>query len=87
MKWHSGRSFVADDVIWNIKRALDAKTGSATVGLMSGYMLTRYDTGEKDGKGNPKMATRLWNANADRPCVRRATAFWRSSGCRRTSCA
>ncbi len=63
-KWHSGRPVVADDVIWNLKRALDPKTGSATVGLMAGYLLERYDTGERDDKGNAKFSQRLWDANA-----------------------
>ena len=64
VKWHSGRPFVADDVIWNLKRALDPKTGSATVGLMAGYLLENYDTGEKDDNGQPKFSRRLWDANA-----------------------
>lgn len=63
-KWQSGRPFVADDVIWNIKRALDPKNGSATVSVMSSYMLERYETGEKDDKGKPKFSQRLWDANA-----------------------
>lgn len=63
-KWRSGRPFVADDVVWNIRRALDAKTGSSVLGLMKSYMLEEYETGEKDEKGNPKKSTRLWDANA-----------------------
>ena len=63
-KWQSGRPFVADDVIWNLKRALDPKTGSATVSVMSSYMLQRFETGEKDDKGQPKFSQRLWDANA-----------------------
>jgi peptide/nickel transport system substrate-binding protein len=27
-------------------------------------MLTEYDTGQKDDKGNPKLSTKLWDANA-----------------------
>ncbi len=64
VKWHNGRDFVAEDVAWNINHALDAKTGSSVLGLMKGYMLEEYDTGEKDKDGNPKMSTRLWDANA-----------------------
>jgi peptide/nickel transport system substrate-binding protein len=63
-KWRSGRPFTADDVEWNIKRALDPKTGSSVLGLMKAYMLEEYDTGQKDEKGNPKKSTRLWDANA-----------------------
>jgi peptide/nickel transport system substrate-binding protein len=64
VKWHNGRQFTADDVVWNLKRVLDAKTGSSTVGLMKGFMLEEFETGEKDDKGNPKKSTRLWDANA-----------------------
>ncbi len=63
-KWHNGRQFTADDVIWNLKRVLDPKTGSSTVGLMKGFLLEEYDTGEKDDKGNAKKSVRLWDANA-----------------------
>ncbi|TDJ61983.1 MAG: ABC transporter substrate-binding protein [Proteobacteria bacterium] len=64
VKWHSGRPFTADDVTWNLKHVLDVATGSSVLGLMKGYMLEEYDTGKKDDKGNPKMSTRLWDANA-----------------------
>jgi peptide/nickel transport system substrate-binding protein len=64
VKWHNGRQFTADDVMWNLKHVLDPKTGSSTVGLMKGFLLEEYDTGEKDDKGNPKKSTRLWDANA-----------------------
>ncbi len=57
VKWHSGREFTADDAIWNIKRCLDAKTGSSVLGLMKGYMLNDV---EKDGE----KTTELWDANA-----------------------
>ncbi len=62
--WHSGRPLVADDVIWNLKRALDPATGSATVVLMAGYMLERYDTGEKEDNVQAIFGRRLWDANA-----------------------
>ena len=64
VKWHSGRPLLAEDVIWNLKRVLDPAVGSSVIGLMKGYMLEDYDTGEKDDKGNPKMSVRLWDANA-----------------------
>ncbi len=64
VKWHSGRQFTADDVAWNIKRVLDPKTGSSVLGLMKGFILDEFETGEKDDKGNPKKSTRLWDANA-----------------------
>ena len=64
IKWHNGRDFTADDVIWNINHCLDPNTGSSVLGLMKGYMLEEYDTGEKDDGGNAKKSTRLWDANA-----------------------
>lgn len=64
VKWRSGRQFVADDVVWNITRALDPKTGSSVLGLMKGYMLTEYETGEKDAEGKAKKSTRLWDSRA-----------------------
>ena len=51
VSWHNGRPFVADDVIWNISRALDPAVGSSVVGLMQGYMMN--DEG-----------TAIWDANA-----------------------
>lgn len=51
IKWHSGRDFVADDVVWNLRRVLDPATGSSVLGLMAGYMMN------DDG-------TALWDANA-----------------------
>ena len=64
IKWHSGRQFTADDVVWNLKRVLDAKTGSSTVGAMKSFILEEFETGDKDDKGNAKKSTRLWDANA-----------------------
>src|SRR5437588_447255 len=64
VNWHNGRQFNADDVVWNLKRVLDPKTGSSTVGLMKGCLLEEFETGDKDEKGNPKKSTRLWDANA-----------------------
>jgi peptide/nickel transport system substrate-binding protein len=64
VKWHKGRQFTADDVVWNLKRVLDAKVGSSTVGLMKDFLLKDVETNEKDAKGNPKKTTELWDANA-----------------------
>jgi peptide/nickel transport system substrate-binding protein len=55
--WRSGRKFTADDVVWNLKFALDERNGSSTIGLMRGYLLEGY---EHDGAKH----TRLWDANA-----------------------
>lgn len=57
IKWHNGRDFVADDVVWNLKHALDPATGSSMVGLMKGYLLNDV---KKDGKDSVE----LWDANA-----------------------
>ena len=65
MKWRKGRQFTADDVVWNLKRVLDAKTGSSTVGLLKGFILDEFETDESDDKTNAKKkSTRLWDANA-----------------------
>ena len=64
VKWHNGRDFTADDIIWNIQHVLDPATGSSVLGLMKGYMLEEYDTGKKDKDGNPVMSTRLWSDKA-----------------------
>src|SRR2546426_953924 len=64
VKWHNGRQFNADDVVWNLKRVLDPKTGSSVLGLMKGFLLEEFETGEKDDKGNAKKSTKLWDANA-----------------------
>jgi peptide/nickel transport system substrate-binding protein len=64
VKWHNGRQFAADDVVWNLKRVLDPKTGSSVLGLMKSFLLEDYETGEKDDKGNPKKSSRLWDAGA-----------------------
>jgi peptide/nickel transport system substrate-binding protein len=63
VKWHNGRQFNADDVVWNITRWLDPAVGSSSLGLMRGYMLEQFDTGQvRDGR--PVMSTRLWDSKA-----------------------
>jgi len=64
VEWHSGRPLTADDVVWNLKRVLEPEVGSSVIGLMRGYMLEEYDTGQKDEDGNAKKSVRLWDANA-----------------------
>ena len=64
VSWRKGRKFTADDVVWNLTRVLDAKTGSSTVGLLRGFILEDFETGEKDDKGAAKKSTRLWDASA-----------------------
>jgi len=61
--WRNGRKFGADDVVWNLKRVLDPKTGSSVIGLMKGYILQDSETG-KDASGKPTLESRLWTANA-----------------------
>lgn len=63
-KWHNGRKLTAEDLAWNINHVLDPATGSSVIGLMKGYMLEEYDTGEKKEDGSAMMSTRLWDSNA-----------------------
>ena len=51
VKWHNGDDFVADHVIWNLKRVLDPNTGSSVLGLMTGYLMN-------------EAGDALWDANA-----------------------
>ncbi|MBX6368366.1 MAG: ABC transporter substrate-binding protein [Rhodospirillales bacterium] len=64
VKWRNGRQFTADDVVWNLKRVLDPSVGSSMLGLMKGFLLEEFETGEVDAKGQRKKSTRLWDANA-----------------------
>ena len=64
VKWHNGRDFVADDVVWNFQHFLDPANGSSSIGLMKSYLLEEYETGEKDDEGNPKTSIRFWSDNA-----------------------
>ena len=56
IKWHNGRRFVADDVIWNIKHWLDPATGSIMMSLQS-YLTNTIGEGDD-------AVTSLWDANA-----------------------
>ncbi|MEX1109298.1 MAG: ABC transporter substrate-binding protein [Dongiaceae bacterium] len=64
IKWSNGDEFTADHVVWNMTRWLDESVGSSVLGLMKGYMLVEFDTGETNEDGSQKMATRLWADNA-----------------------
>lgn len=65
--WHSGRNFTAEDVVWNIRRVLDEKTGSSVRSFMQGYMLEDYQQADQ-------THSRLWDEDAieilDRHTVR-----------------
>jgi len=64
VKWHDGRAFTADDVIWNLKRVADPATGSSVLGLFKGYLVKDFPAEGLDAKGKPKMTSRLWADNA-----------------------
>ncbi len=63
-KWHSGRPFLADDVVWNLRHILDPATGSSSIGLMKSYLLSDVKTGESNDDGTPKTRVAIWDANA-----------------------
>ncbi len=62
-RWRSGRPFLADDVVWNIRHVLDPATGSSVLGLMRPYMMADFDDGV-DAAGKPRKTARLWDAQA-----------------------
>jgi peptide/nickel transport system substrate-binding protein len=64
VKWRDGRDFNADDVVWNLRRVLDTKVGSSTIGLFQGFLLEAVDEGKKDASGNSLSSTKLWSENA-----------------------
>src|SRR3546814_12377936 len=64
IKWHSGRPFGADDVIWNLTRLLSDDAGSSMLGLMKGYMLNAVDTGPVEESGAKIIRHALWDTNA-----------------------
>ncbi len=61
--WHSGRPFLADDVIWNLTRLVSDEVGSSFLGLMEPFLLETYEDGT-DEEGNPITRHRLWREDA-----------------------
>ena len=64
IKWHNGRDFTADDVVWNLNHVLDPATGSSVLGLFKGMLLEEYETGKTNDNGDPVKSTRLWREDA-----------------------
>ena len=65
VSWHNGRRFVADDVVWNLRRLLDPATGSSALGLMRGYMLTdKVQAGESARMHRAGAVPHLWDSGA-----------------------
>jgi len=64
IKWFNGRALTAEDVVWNIKNAVDPATGSSILGLIKAYLMEDYPTNRVGTDGKPVMSSRLWDANA-----------------------
>jgi peptide/nickel transport system substrate-binding protein len=65
VRWRKGRPFTAEHAVWNLKRVLDAKTGSSVVGLLKSYILDEVETDEIEPRTSArKTTTRLWDASA-----------------------
>jgi peptide/nickel transport system substrate-binding protein len=43
---------------------LSDKTGSSILGLFKSFLLTEYDTGQKDASATTKRDSRVWSSNA-----------------------
>lgn len=65
VRWHNGDRFNADDVVFNLNRWLDPATGSSNLGLFS-QLTEKYNTGETDDSGNPKMGNRMRRGAVER---------------------
>jgi len=65
VRWHNGDKFNADDVVFNLNRWLDPATGSSNLGLFS-QLTEKYNTGETDDDGNPKMGNRMRQGAVER---------------------
>ena len=64
VKWHNGRSFDADDVVWNLNHVLDPDTGSSVLGLMQGYMMNDEGTAKWDANAVEKVDSHTVRLNA-----------------------
>lgn len=64
VKWSDGRAFTADDVVWNLKHALDPASGSSFLSLFAGFIMETYETDKKDDSGKPVIGHRLWRDDA-----------------------
>jgi peptide/nickel transport system substrate-binding protein len=69
IKWHKGRDFTSDDVIWNIKRSLDPATGSSTLGLMKGYMMDDAAKNLWDSKAIERVDAHTFRMNLKAPTI------------------
>jgi peptide/nickel transport system substrate-binding protein len=63
IKWHNGKAFTADDVVWNLKQLCDPAVGSSFLGLVKGYLMKEVPDGA-DASGKPKTKLELWDTNA-----------------------
>jgi peptide/nickel transport system substrate-binding protein len=67
VKWSNGDPFMADHVVWNIKRCLDPATGSSVLGLMQGYMMNEAGDALWDANAVEKVDDHTVRLNAKNP--------------------
>jgi peptide/nickel transport system substrate-binding protein len=62
-RWRKGGPLTADQVLWNWRRWVDPKVGSAYLGYVTAYLLKREIHNRKPGDKGPRETWVPWDAN------------------------